>query len=231
MEQKNKSRARVRLAVFVVISVHVIGLVALLMQGCRKPGDTEPEAEPIAAMDTNDFMPVFEPTNAPEIPPLSDTNTTAVYNPLMPEQTPLQVPAVPEQAPSSAQEYKIVRGDTFSSIATKFGVTARQIQEANPNVQATRLQIGQTIRIPAPTVSPAASGSSTPPAATAGGQQTYKVKSGDTLSRIASTYHVTVRELRSENNLVTDRITVGQVLKIPSKAAPGTAPTTVPSGQ
>src|SRR5258707_12173837 len=36
MEQKNKGRARVKIAVFFVLAVHGIGLLALLMQGCRQ---------------------------------------------------------------------------------------------------------------------------------------------------------------------------------------------------
>ena len=64
------------------------------------------------------------------------------------------------------------------------------------------------------------------PDATAGTQQTYKVKSGDNLIKIAQQFGVTVRALRSANNLTTDRITVGQTLKIPAKAA---APATTPA--
>ena len=48
LEQKNSSRARVRLAVYCVISVHVVGLMALLMIGCRKP-----QTEEVPPVDTN----------------------------------------------------------------------------------------------------------------------------------------------------------------------------------
>jgi len=41
LEQKNRSRARVRLLVFFVLSIHVVGLMALLMQGCRRQETTE----------------------------------------------------------------------------------------------------------------------------------------------------------------------------------------------
>jgi LysM repeat protein len=43
----------------------------------------------------------------------------------------------------------------------------------------------------------------------------YKVKSGDTLSHIAQRYRTTVTALKRANNLRSDRINVGQVLKIP----------------
>ena len=37
LEQKNKGRARVKIAVFFVLAIHGVGLMALLMQGCGQP--------------------------------------------------------------------------------------------------------------------------------------------------------------------------------------------------
>ena len=42
----------------------------------------------------------------------------------------------------------------------------------------------------------------------------YKVKSGDTLGAIAIKYHCTVKQLKSWNNLKSDRINIGQTLKV-----------------
>ena len=42
----------------------------------------------------------------------------------------------------------------------------------------------------------------------------YKVKSGDNLGKIARKYHTNVRQLKSWNNLKSDRIAVGQRLKV-----------------
>ena len=36
LEQKNKTRSRVKLAVFCVVAINVLGLTALLMQGCKR---------------------------------------------------------------------------------------------------------------------------------------------------------------------------------------------------
>ncbi len=44
----------------------------------------------------------------------------------------------------------------------------------------------------------------------------YKVKSGDTLSQIARRYHTTVVRIQKLNHLKSDRINVGQILKIPT---------------
>ena len=65
--------------------------------------------------------------------------------------------------------------------------------------------------------------------ATTGGEQTYTVKSGDNLSKIAKEKGTTVKALRAANNLKTDRITVGQKLKIPTKASASAASTAAPA--
>jgi len=47
--------------------------------------------------------------------------------------------------------------------------------------------------------------------------------------KIAKEHGVTVKQLRSANNLKTDQIKVGQALKIPAKAAPTQAETVPPT--
>ena len=51
-------------------------------------------------------------------------------------------------------------------------------------------------------------------AAPSSGSITYKVKSGDYLGRIASKYGVSVAQMKKWNNLKSDNIRPGQVLKI-----------------
>jgi S1-C subfamily serine protease len=48
------------------------------------------------------------------------------------------------------------------------------------------------------------------------GQEVYTVRSGDSLIKIATQFGATVRAIRAENNLATDRISVGQQLRIPT---------------
>jgi LysM repeat protein len=212
MDQKNRGRARVRIAVFVVLAIHGVGLLALLMQGCKKE-----EAPPLSNESTN-AAPVFvEPTNTP--PPL--TNSPPATNPPTVTEQPPSPPTLPPVA--TATDYRVAQGDTFSSIAKKFHVSTKAVSDANPGVDSTKLQIGQTLHIPAPTPgvgTNGASGAISPE--TVGGSQTYSVKSGDTLTSIASHFGVSIKALRSVNHLTTDKIRVGQKLIIPAKT---TAPT------
>ncbi|MFO1496872.1 MAG: LysM peptidoglycan-binding domain-containing protein [Verrucomicrobiota bacterium] len=51
----------------------------------------------------------------------------------------------------------------------------------------------------------------------------YVVKAGDNLTRIAKAHHTTTKAIRAANNLKTDRILVGQKLKVPQGIAAPTA--------
>ncbi|MFW6276543.1 MAG: LysM peptidoglycan-binding domain-containing protein, partial [Bacteroidota bacterium] len=48
---------------------------------------------------------------------------------------------------SAPQYYKVRPGDTLISIARKFGVSVHTLKSNNKNINPTRLQIGQTLRI------------------------------------------------------------------------------------
>lgn len=208
LEQKNKSRTRVKVAFFAVVGVHVAAiLIALLAQGCKREETpvVDPSQPPVPITDTN--VPALD-TNV-VAGGLATSNTVPVP---IPEPIPVPVPA--------AQEYVIKKGDSFSSIAQNYpGVTVRAIQAANPNVNPTKLQIGQKIVIPAPTAPSVSSGVPTI-GAPAEGEHIYVVKAGDSLSKIATTHGTTVNALRKANKLTTDKIKVGDKLKIPVSAAP-----------
>lgn len=226
LEQKNKARARLKIAVFFSISLSVMALMALLIQGCRKPNDTADNS----GTDTNATPSL--PTNPPDVgsnvavtPPPVDTNPPPM--PVPPAPIPAPVPPAP-----SAEDYTVVKGDTFATIAKKSGVTTKAIVDANPGVDPKKLKIGEKIHVPAGSAAPTASAPMATPGvadASAGGEQTYKVKSGDTLTSIAKHFHVTIKAIESANNLTTASIRVGKVLKIPGAAASAPGPAPVPA--
>ncbi|HLX70934.1 MAG TPA: LysM peptidoglycan-binding domain-containing protein [Verrucomicrobiae bacterium] len=245
LEQKNKARARLRIVVLFSISLSVMVLMALLIQGCRK-NDTAQAPDQTTA-------PGPEATSTPS----PDTNTTAAPEnttsnlgtvpppPTEPSNPPAQPPPPPPPvvAEPTTSDYTVVPKDTLDAIAKKFpGVSVKAIENANPGVDPKRLKIGQKLHIPAATsAAPTAAtpGAAPDTAAAPGGEQAYKVKSGDTLTGIAKKFHVSIKAIQSANNLKTTSIRVGQTIKIPSKAAPAPeaapaetaspAPTTTPA--
>jgi len=57
----------------------------------------------------------------------------------------------PTVTPARAlKTYKVQAAETLTSIAHKYGITVKALTDANPGVDAKRLQIGQVINVPAP---------------------------------------------------------------------------------
>ena len=123
--------------------------------------------------------------------------------------TPPNPPEPQPPTPSGLNDYKILKGDNFFKLHKKFHVTMQALKDANAGVDSSKLKIGQTIHIPAPTAAAAPSGPGTT-TETAPGQETYEVKSGDTLAKVARHFGVTVKALKAANNLPSNNIRVGQ---------------------
>lgn len=47
----------------------------------------------------------------------------------------------------SAEFYTVAAGDTFGTIAARFGTTVAQLEQLNPGVSSSSLSIGQRIRV------------------------------------------------------------------------------------
>ncbi|MED4224759.1 LysM peptidoglycan-binding domain-containing protein [Neobacillus cucumis] len=120
---------------------------------------------------------------------------------------------------ASANEltYTVKSGDTLWKIATANNLTVQQVMQYN-NLSTSSIQIGQTLSL------------QVTPTNTSATTTSYTVKSGDSLSLIAKNYNTTVTELKSLNQLTSDVIKVGQVLKVPATTTSQTASYTVKSG-
>ena len=228
LEQKNKGRTRVMIAVFVALSINGIGLMALLMQGCQKPPETQSNTT-TEATNTNAAPAFVEQTNTNTVATAPTTNVAAAPVEPAPQPTnPAPVETTPPPTPApGATEYTIAKGDTFGTLHKKFHVSVKALENANPGVDPTKLKIGQKINVPAAQTTTAATptGTAATEAPGAAGEHTYTVKSGDNLTKIAKEKGTTVKAIRAANNLKTDRITVGQKLKIPANASASTAST------
>ncbi len=100
--------------------------------------------------------------------------------------------------------YVVKLGDTLFSIANKFNVTVQAIKNIN-NLSSNILNVGQELVIPK---------EETP--STSGEFINYTVKAGDSLYKIANAYNTTVNAIMNLNNLTSNALQVGQVLKIPT---------------
>ncbi|MDQ0826398.1 LysM repeat protein [Arthrobacter sp. B2I5] len=141
------------------------------------------------------------------------------------------IPAAFQPAqPAAPAEYTIVRGDTVSAIAGRFGLETGEILKLN-NLQAnTIIYPGQKLKLSgsapaAPSAAPAPAAA--PAAPSPAGGATYTVKPGDTLGAIAAKHNVALSDVFAWNNLsMRSIIYPGQKIKVgggdpaPAPAAP-----------
>lgn len=118
--------------------------------------------------------------------------------------------AGPVMSPSAATEvasyYTVQKGDTFYSIAKKYGLVVEQLMAANFTT-STKIIVGQKIAIPHKTQS------------WSGNQEdlnarNYRVVKGDTLYSISKRTGVSIDSIKRMNNLTSDLIMIGQVLTL-----------------
>jgi LysM repeat protein len=225
LEQKAKGKPHLRVA-YIIVAIHLVFLGGLLIQGCKKEDGT---AKNNLATNDSTLPPLDQtnlyPTNAAvpstnlPLQELAQPGLLPATNAAVPGSA-LQVPEAP--ATGTSREYIVLKGDSFYTIGKKFGVSAGAIGKANPGVDSTRLQVGQKLVVPAPGASVAAA---TP--AGSGTDNVYVVKTGDSLLKIAKANATTVNEIKGLNGLKTDRIKVGDKLKMPAaKGTPATTPAT-----
>ena len=110
----------------------------------------------------------------------------------------LVIPEVESVDTPDENIYVVKSGDTLYSIANKYGMTVNELKNLN-NLTSDILSIGQQLTVKNESASTL---------------DTYTVKSGDTLYSIANKYGMSVSDLKSLNNLTSDILSIGQVLKV-----------------
>lgn len=259
-EQPKSTRSNILIPVVVILGIHGILLFALLLQGCKDKSTSN-----IADNSLVTNLPSITFSNPPIVEPAGMGTQPALTNPPVEvsPQPPAGYPTVggtgmtpppvaplqretPGLAPSTGGliEHKVEQGESFATIAKKYGVSVDAIVKANPNVNPRRLQIGQIIKVPEKSgATTTAGGSSVASVAKPGNvsepkavesslpasaeTKIYVVKPGDNLTKIAKAHGVKVSEIKAANKLSSDRINVGQKIKIPTKNT--AAPTNVPT--
>jgi len=155
----------------------------------------------------------------------------------------VETAAVELPSVQSTTPYTVQKGDTISAIAYKFNLRWQDVVAVNPGISPSKLRVGQVVQLPglvevskarhvsaAAPKSKATAAKTTAPKASAapavsGPAATYVVKQGDSLSSIAHKHGVKTAALREANGLKSDKIVVGQKLKVPgAKKGADTAP-------
>jgi nucleoid-associated protein YgaU len=135
-----------------------------------------------------------------------------------------------EIKPTASEEYVILEGDTYETIAAKkYGsrASASAIAAANPEVKAGALRVGKKIVLPARIEKTVAA------TANPGGQKLYTVQSGDTLSTISvklyntSRHHEKIYDANRDKIKDPHTLIVGAKLVIPELPVKDTVPTAV----
>jgi LysM repeat protein len=122
----------------------------------------------------------------------------------------------------SFQSYTIKKGDNLWALSKRYNVSLNELYAANGLNKNSVLKIGQQIQIPvegstasvttvtADTYQPSGFNMST---------ESYTVRGGDNLSKIAVQYNTSVRAIKAANNKTSDVIQVGEELIIPVGAS------------
>ncbi|WP_366247719.1 LysM peptidoglycan-binding domain-containing protein [Terribacillus aidingensis] len=133
---------------------------------------------------------------------------------------------------SSASTYTVKSGDTLSGIASKHKISLSNLKKWN-NISGYLIYPGDKLKVSAGGSSSSNNSSSNSGSSSnnnsSSSSSTYKVKSGDSLWKIANNNGVSVANLKSWNNLSSDVIRVGQTLKINGKASSGSSSSSKPA--
>jgi LysM repeat protein len=131
------------------------------------------------------------------------------------------VPALAPTRVAHANGYSthvVTLGETLSSIAGMYGVSAEAIAQANGIVNPDYIYAGQVLTIPG-SYMPPSGGYQPPPPPQSGGH--YVVRLGDSLYGIAAMYGTTISALMATNGISNPNyIYAGQVLVIPGSYSP-----------
>lgn len=135
----------------------------------------------------------------------------------------------PQQTVTSAETYTVKSGDSLWGIATKHGCSVNDLKSWN-HLSSNLIHVGQKLVIgQKKSTVQQQQGKKEPQQTTS--NETYTVKSGDSLWKIATNHNMSVSQLKNLNKLSNDMIFVGQKLVVSEKkqSAPSQSQVTKPS--
>ncbi len=137
--------------------------------------------------------------------------------------TVVELPKTETNQTSKGQSYTVKTGDSLWKIANSTNTTVSNLKTIN-NLNTDTVFPGQVLQLEKSNktnsvTTPSVSGSDqsvVKPTQPQNESEKYTVKAGDTLSKIASKYSMTIHQLKTINHLTTDTIYLGQSLVIDS---------------
>jgi membrane-bound lytic murein transglycosylase D len=110
--------------------------------------------------------------------------------------------------------YRVKAGDTLWEIAVAYGVSIKDIKRHN-DLSSSNLYAGRWLKIP-----PSSENANIETAAVR--YDIYRVRKGDTLSKVSRRYGTSPEAIKDANNLPSNKLYTGMNLKIPSKGSTNT---------
>lgn len=116
----------------------------------------------------------------------------------------------------ATQIHVVKRGETLLGIANRYGTTMTKLMQQN-SLKKEGVWVGQKLKVPAGS-NIAATATSTAKSKTASSKPkrvTHTVKRGDTLTKIAASYGVSMSKIQQANKMKSGEVQIGQTLVIP----------------
>ncbi|MCC7431843.1 LysM peptidoglycan-binding domain-containing protein [bacterium] len=124
-----------------------------------------------------------------------------------------------EEEVATSQTYKVKKGDALGEIAKKFKVSVASLKQWNKLGKKSIIRVGDILTVKKGKTQVAQKNNHSNDTLPQNYTTTHKVKSGETLGKIAKNYGVSVANLKSWNNLKSDVLKVNQVLSIKGSSA------------
>ena len=205
-----------------ILALHIGVILVLFVQpGCRT-NDIQPPSQSdyqTSAVDSeelssinSDLGSIYEGNEALSGEDLSEFNDIGGFEP---EDEGLTVSVVDD----SLDVYVVQNGDTLWDLAKRFDTTINELCKLNQISKNSILRIGMELEVPKAGDSvmniTKESAAVYQPTDFEGTGQVYRVVSGDSLSKIAKQYDVSVSAIKATNGLSSDTILIGRELLIP----------------
>lgn len=115
-----------------------------------------------------------------------------------------------QQTGTKTSVHVVKSGENLTMIANDYGISLSELKELN-NLSDDKILVGQKLKV---IVSSSVNTEKKNTTKTSGVKKTYKVKKGETLASIAASFDIPVQNLMKWNDMKSDKLLVGQILKL-----------------